>query len=238
MNNFSSQVFVIYQDEVLAVVSKPSGLVVNTSDTTTDETLQDLIPKLLNIDFSSFEEEEFVTRAGIVHRLDKDTSGVLIIAKNPEAFKNLQGQFKMRAVKKKYVSLVYGALPQNNVEIRAPLARNPKNRFKHAVVEGGKDALTKIEKIQDVEIDGNFYSLLDVYPETGRTHQIRVHLAALNHPVVGDVLYAGRNQLEVSDLFVNRLMLHALEIKFTHPVTNEQKTVVSELPTEFQDIYS
>jgi 23S rRNA pseudouridine1911/1915/1917 synthase len=168
-----------------------------------------------------------------VHRLDKDTSGVLLIAKDERSFKVLQKQFKRHEVGKQYKALVIGEVKDEEFEINAPLKRNPKNRFKFAVVSGGKDALTKGVKLGVGEIEGNKYTLLDIFPKTGRTHQIRVHLAAMGFPIIGDNLYSNKLQLKKWSEFFPRMMLHAQKITFLHPITREEMSFEADLPSEF-----
>jgi len=218
---------VIYEDEYILVINKPSGTVVNRSNTYDDKTLQDILDESYSFEES---ESEFKDRSGIVHRLDKETSGCLVIAKDEESFLNLQKQFKDRRVEKEYIALVNGRVGEDALEIEAPIGRNPKSPLKFSVVSSGKPALTKIEKIKDIEIDGNSFSLLKVMPKTGRTHQIRVHLSALNHPVVSDQLYCSKKLFEMNRNVFNRLMLHSSFLSIFHPKTQENMRFEAPLP--------
>lgn len=231
MNNLD----IIFEDSAILVVNKPAGLIVNTSQTSGDVTLQNLVAATIVEDPKDVTDEEtdFRLRKGIVHRLDKDTSGVLLIAKTEDAFTKIQEQFKAREVEKEYLALAIGPIADDVFEINAPLKRNPRLRFKYAVVADGKDAMTRFEKIKELEIDSDKLTLLKVSPKTGRTHQIRVHLAAFGHPIVGDVIYSSKKQLERWSPFFVRMMLHAHKITFTHPVSGERVTLEAPLPKEF-----
>ncbi|MBI2414785.1 RluA family pseudouridine synthase [candidate division WWE3 bacterium] len=176
---------------------------------------------------------DFVSRNGIVHRLDKDTSGVLVIAKTEAAFNYLQAQFKSRTVLKDYFAYAIGEIADQKFEINAPLARNPKNRLKMAVIPTGRVAVTLFEKDHIFELNGAKYTALRVFPKTGRTHQIRVHLAALNHPIAGDFLYAGQRRGVSTRKTFGRLMLHAHQITFVMPSTEETRQFKAPIPKEF-----
>ena len=224
---------IIYEDEDIFVINKPSGLVVNISDTAPDTTLQSII---MNSDKFShlFEglpkDSVFYARGGMAHRLDKDTSGVILFAKNDEVLSNLMDEFRNREVDKEYIALIYGKLEEEIVEIDAPLGRNPQNRVKMAITEPGRPSLTIIETIKDVSMEDIHFTLVRAKPVTGRTHQIRVHLAALNHPVVGDSLYAGRKQNEITKDKYGRLMLHAHKLMIRHPRNGKMMTFEAPLP--------
>ncbi len=232
---------VIYEDGDLVVLDKPAGLVINAAETQKDNvTLQDLIA-VSDLIEEDPEYSEFRDRSGIVHRLDKDTSGIIIVAKTREAFENLQDQFKSRKVHKVYLALVYGVIKDLDVgetfEINAPIGRNPKNRQRFAVVEAGKEASTKFKliKVINSKNDGKF-SLLECYPKTGRTHQIRVHLTALGNSVVGDFLYSGKTRGKRDRHIFTRQFLHANKIEFLHPITGEQMKLESKLPADLANV--
>lgn len=229
---------VIFEDDDIVVLDKPSGLVINAAETQKDNvTLQDLIAISDLLEEDDEEYSEFKDRSGIVHRLDKDTSGIIIVAKNRECFENLQAQFKSRNVHKVYTTLVYGEIDGlkegETLEIDAPIARNPKNRQRFAVVESGKPAVTKIKLIKNIKSkkDGEF-SLLECYPLTGRTHQIRVHLTALGNSVVGDFLYSGRTRGKRDRHIFPRQFLHASKIEFVHPKNGKLINLESKLPDD------
>ena len=219
---------VIFQDDSILVINKPSGLVVNISDTSPQDTLQDLMKDIIKIDPEDV--SEFAQRDGIVHRIDKDTSGLLVVAKNKDAFNYLKSQFMHRTVKKEYLAVVLGRVTEPLFEIDAPIIRNPRNRMKMAVARKGRAAMTRFELMNNFMVDEQSFSLLKCFPETGRTHQLRVHLAALQHPIAGDQIYMTRKQLfMVGDAF-KRLMLHAWKIEFKHPKLQKELFFEAPLP--------
>jgi 23S rRNA pseudouridine1911/1915/1917 synthase len=220
---------VIYEDKFLMVLDKPPGWVVNKAATTRrQQTIQDWLPPV-----SGKKESDFVKREGIVHRLDKETSGLLIVAKKEDAFEDLQRQFKARSVLKKYLCLVHGKPRPEKGEIRAPLMRHPYNRKKFGVFLGGREAETMYKVIKDF---GGKFSLVEMRPKTGRTHQIRVHLKYLGHPVVGDKTYAGRKTGRLDREWCPRQFLHAFYIKFTHPISKKELVFKTDLPHDLKKI--
>lgn len=196
--------WIVYEDDDLLVIDKPSGITVNRSETTqSEETVEDRLP------------QSSLPRRGIVHRLDKDTSGLLVIAKTENALKTLQAQFKQRLVKKTYLALVHGRVEPKSGSINLPVGRNPLQRRRFTVLISGRPAVTGYQTVTGYAD----YSLLEVYPKTGRTHQIRIHFKHLNHPLVSDPLYLGKKRL-IKDLsWCPRLFLHSHKISFTHPQT-------------------
>lgn len=226
---------IIHEDEELLVVDKPSGMVVNRSQTYRKKTLQDYVADYLGL---KEDEKGIGERAGIVHRLDKDTSGVLVVAKKEEAFYELQAQFKARAVEKEYLGLVHGKVASEKGVIDAPLARNPKNRMRFAVVEGGRTALTEFAVIKLYRSEQETFSSVSISPKTGRTHQVRVHFAALSHPVVSDVLYGGQRRSRKDLKWCPRLFLHAHKLSLKHPESKERVTFDSPLPPELEEVLS
>jgi len=200
---------IIYEDESLLVVDKPAGIVVNKGESVKGETLQEWAEKNLKIKKLKFkikEDNDFINRAGIVHRLDKETSGLLIIAKTPASFLQLQSQFKERNVSKKYITLVHGKVLPEKGEIRASVGRLPWNRERFGVLAGGREAITSYKLLKLFNSPkGEALSLLEVTPHTGRTHQIRIHLKYLGHPVVSDSFYAGRKTVKADYEFCPRL---------------------------------
>jgi 23S rRNA pseudouridine1911/1915/1917 synthase len=234
-----SKIKKVYEDEDILVLDKPCGLIVNRSNTTSEETLQDLLDDEYSfnvkedVDEISADTDDFAGRSGIVHRLDKETSGVLVIAKNNEAFLNLTKQFKDRKSVKEYVAVLYGKVTNNIIEVDAPLARSPKNPMKLAVSEGGKEAFTRFEKLKEFEIEDVTYSLMKVNPKTGRTHQIRVHASAIGYPIAGDSIYCTRKVLELTLKHFGRMMLHACKLGFYHPKTGNFIEFTSSIPENF-----
>jgi 23S rRNA pseudouridine1911/1915/1917 synthase len=236
---------IIFEDEQFLVLNKPAGIVVNKSDSAKETTVQEwmeekLASEVLAVTGESEIEKEFISRGGVVHRLDKDTSGLLLLAKNPESFEKLKDQFKERTVAKKYLTLVHGDVKPPEGQIDAPIERSPFNRMHFGVFPGGREAQTiyrkqaNYERIQGKEKE--VFSLLEVEPKTGRTHQIRVHMKYVNHPVVSDPIYGGRKNLQQDLEFCPRLFLHAFEISFLHPITGEKLAFKAELPPELQKV--
>lgn len=221
----------IYEDDFLLVLNKTCGLVVNKSRTTKDFTLQDYLLDKLTFPQGNLDEQSqiFVSRAGLAHRLDKETSGVIVVAKNPSVLANLMSQFQSREVVKTYLALVHGVVLDPIIAIDAPIARNPRNRLKFAIVKNGKPSRTLIRLIKNFEE----FSLVSAEPKTGRTHQIRIHLAGLNHPVAGDSLYCPGKLLEQDLNLFGRLMLHAWKIGFLHPNNNKKVQFEAKIPSEF-----
>lgn len=234
---------ILFEDESLLVIDKPFNMVVNRSDTTAHmRTVQDWVTEKLKIKSEKLNVDEegndFYNRAGIVHRIDKETSGILLIAKDPESFQNLQLQFKERTVQKKYRALVHGKVTPKTGEIHIPVGRLPWNRKQFGVVAGGKDAVSFYSVIDYFEWNSKpkeIVSFLSVEPKTGRTHQIRVHMKYLGYPIVADFLYAGRKTSIKDRKVLNRVFLHAAEIAFRHPRTQEEIHIKSNLPQELED---
>jgi len=220
---------IIYEDDDMVVVNKPAGLVVHPAAGIHSGTLANA----LAYHFQELSTHAGTIRPGIVHRLDKDTSGLLVAAKAEAAHENLADQFRAREVFKSYVTLVHGVVKQMSGHIEEPLARDRRNRTRMAVVRHGRTALT----LYRVRRRYDRFTLLDVELKTGRTHQIRVHLAWLKHPVVGDEIYGGGRDNTVQDpklkaeiRKLNRHFLHAEQVGFRHPRTNEPLRFSSALP--------
>ncbi len=228
---------ILFEDDFLLIINKPSGVVVNVSETTPDGTIQDELQKKFGTT-SDAGDSEFINRMGIVHRLDKDTSGVLLVAKDDDSFHNLKNQFKNREVEKEYLALVLGELIEPIIEVDAPIDRNPENRVKMAVVDGGRKAETRFEVDEVIEFEEDKLCWVRCYPKTGRTHQIRVHLSALGHPIIADPIYMTKKQFEKFESSFNRLMLHAWKIRFNHPKTQNELFFEAPLPKLFTDFYS
>lgn len=222
---------VIFEDDSLIILDKPTGWIVN-EVATSGETpvIQTWLKE--NFDYPASQSEE--ERSGVVHRLDKETSGVLIIAKTKDAFKNLQSQFKKRKIEKTYLALVHGKLEPEEETVKAPVGRLPWNRERFGVIPGGRKSETSY-KVKDYYRKGkNYYSLVEFYPKTGRTHQIRIHAKYLGHPLVSDSFYAGRKRSRADRKWCPRLFLHATKISFTHPKKGEKVEFTSHLPKDLQ----
>jgi 23S rRNA pseudouridine1911/1915/1917 synthase len=222
---------IVYEDETLVVVNKPAGLVVHPAAGIHSGTLANA----LAYHFQQLPDSGAGVRPGIVHRLDRDTSGLLVVAKTEAALEHLSDQFRDRTVFKSYVALVHGRVNTDTGRIDQPLARDRSNRTRMAVVRGGRSALS----LYRVRQRFNRFTVLDVELKTGRTHQIRVHLAWLKHPVVGDETYGGGRDNTIQDAKLRahirnlgRHFLHAEKLAFTHPQTNERVEFSSPLPPE------
>jgi len=213
---------VIYEDDDLLVIDKPAGLAVHPAPGHPSHTLVNAILSRV----PDLPETDDSRRPGVVHRLDKDASGVMVVAKNAAAQLNLINQFKARSVVKAYLALVKGHLTQDDGVIEAPIGRDPRNRKRMAVVaEGeGREARTHYHVIRHV----GDYTLLEIRPETGRTHQIRVHLSAIGYPVVGDKVYG------VKSAHIPRMFLHACRLGFKLPSTGEYVEFTSDLPPDLE----
>ena len=226
---------IVYEDDTLVVVNKPAGLVVHPAAGTPSGTLANA----LAYHFRQLPDGGTGVRPGIVHRLDRDTSGLLVVAKTEAALENLSDQFRDRTVFKSYVALVHGRVLSNSGKIDQPLARDPSNRTRMAVVRGGRNALS----VYRVRRSFQRFTLLDVELKTGRTHQIRVHLAWLKHPVVGDETYGGGRDNTIQDAQLRarirnlkRHFLHAEKLAFKHPAKKEVMKFESPLPAELSDL--
>lgn len=261
---------IIYEDKDIVIINKPPGVVVNEAKTAKEETIQswfwernqqfkslerkdysDLVPDDFDDTFGS-PEEIFEFRQGIVHRLDKETSGILLLAKNPGSLVNLLSQFKKRETKKKYLCLAHGKFGVEADLISAPIGRSTQNRMKFRVEVEGRESSTGYqvkEFFQGIDLvklaqsgvgESNIkllkknknsyqgFSLVECWPKTGRTHQIRVHMNYIKHPLVGDKLYVGRKRLKLDPIWCGRHFLHASKLSFIHPAT--EKEVIFEAP--------
>lgn len=226
---------VVYEDDTLLVVNKPAGLVVHPAAGNPSGTLANA----LAYHFQQLPDRGSGLRPGIVHRLDRDTSGLMVVAKTEAALDHLSDQFRERTVFKSYIALVHGRVSPAAGEIDQPIARDPSNRIRMAVVRGGRSALTLYRVRRSFER----FTLLDVELKTGRTHQIRVHLAWLKHPVVGDETYGGGRdntiqnpQLRARVRKLERHFLHAEKLAFAHPVTGATLKFESSLPDELTSL--
>lgn len=218
---------IIYEDSDIIVVNKPKGMVVHPANGNPDGTLVNAIMAICKGTLSGIGGE---LRPGIVHRLDKDTSGVLIVAKNDIAHVKMSEQIKKHEVEKTYIALVKGIVKENQATINMPIGRSTKDRKKMAVNKKGKEAITHFKVIEGFPKYN--CTLLEIKIETGRTHQIRVHLSEIGYPVIGDEVYSnGKNQWNIKGQ-----CLHAKSLKFKHPITKKEMFIEAELPKYFKDI--
>lgn len=225
---------IIYEDDDLIVVNKPAGMIVHPGAGVSSGTLANA----LAFHFQKLSTRGGAARPGIVHRLDKDTSGLMLVAKNEETHEKLADQFRAREVFKSYVALVHGRIAEEAGRIEQAIARDPRNRTRMAVVRGGRHALSLYRVRQRFER----LTLLEVEIKTGRTHQIRVHLRWLKHPVVGDEVYGEGRDKSSGDVRVRALItrlgrqfLHAEQLGFRHPRTQEQLRFSAPLPRELSE---
>ena len=227
---------VLYEDPNILVIDKPEGLAVHSDGRTKEKTVADWIlkhyPRMKNVG----EQTEGIARPGIVHRLDRDTSGVLVLVKNQKTFLFLKNQFMNREVKKIYHAIVSGSMKEEHGFIKKPIGRSPKDFRKYLAGRGAKgelkDAETFYKVLKKLEFSNIKYSYLEVRPKTGRTHQIRVHMKYLNHPVVGDPLY---NPDGPHPRGFKRMALHAFSIEFKD-LKGKILKIESKLPKEFQSM--
>lgn len=226
---------IVYEDEFLAVINKKSGMVIHPGAGVSSGTLANAIAHHFKF---QIQDSKIQNRVGIVHRLDKDTSGLIVVAKSEEIHEKLSEQFRNREVFKSYVALVHGEPEENAGTIDAPIAREKHNRTKMGIRAHGRNALSlwKVKKRFEK------FTLLAVEIKTGRTHQIRVHFAHINHPIVGDETYNAGRDKTVHDLQIrkaiqdlNRFFLHAEKLSFTHPASQERLNFIAPLPDELTD---
>lgn len=216
---------IIYEDKDIIVVNKPKGLVVHPANGNPDGTLVNAIMSICKDSLSGIGGE---LRPGIVHRLDKDTSGILVVAKNDKAHINMSEQIKNHKVEKTYIALVKGIVKENEATINMPIGRSQKDRKKMAVINTGKEAITHFKVIERYDK----YTLLEIKIETGRTHQIRVHLSQIGYPIVGDSVYSnGKNEWNIEGQ-----CLHAKSLKFKHPITGKNLKLEAPLPDYFNEV--
>ena len=219
---------IIYEDEDIIIVNKEKGMVVHPANGNYSGTM---VNSLMYTHKDSLSSINGVVRPGVVHRIDKDTSGILVIAKNDNAHKKLSEQFKVHSITRKYIALVKGIIKEDSITIDKPIGRSIKDRKKMAVTDkNSRNAVTHISVLKRFYSSG--VTLIEAQLETGRTHQIRVHMAYLHHPLVGDEVYGKKD----SNFKVKGQMLHAKVLGFIHPTTNRYVEFDSELPEYFKDI--
>lgn len=238
---------IVWEDDFFLVIQKPAGITVTNADSVKDQTIEDLVKTELKIK---------VERSGIVHRLDKDTSGLLIIAKTLEIKEAFHLLFSERKIKKEYMTLVHSSFVEQSGTVDAPILRNPRNRERFIVGEGGRDSITNFVVTENIDVDldrlekishsytkkeRNFYedeaskyALLKILPVTGRTHQIRVHMKYIQHCLVADEFYTGRKLYRLDKTWCARQFLHASSLSFIHPITQKEIKVDSELPEDLK----
>lgn len=227
---------ILYEDDTLLVIDKPVGVVSNRAETVTSETLQDYMAKRYKF---VLENSYFAERKGLVHRLDKDTSGVMVLAKTAQAFEELLRQFKEREIRKTYLALTHGIWAVKEGTIKLPIGRMRHNRKQMGVRAEGRESETAYRVLREYH-DWNFprelgvqakgytgFSMVEFVPRTGRMHQLRVHAKHNRHPIVGDVIYAGRKRVREDQKWAGRLMLQAQKLSFTHPGTTKPVTFIA-----------
>ena len=217
---------VLYEDNDIIVINKPKGMVVHPANGNPDGTLVNAIMAKCKDSLSGIGGE---IRPGIVHRLDKDTSGAIIVAKNDKAHIKLSDDLKNHKIQKTYIALVRGIIKENEATINMPIGRSKQDRKKMAVDKNGKEAITHFKVLKRYN---EKYTLLEINIETGRTHQIRVHLSHIGYPIIGDDTYSnGKNEWGITGQ-----CLHAKSLKFKHPITGRKMLIEAELPEYFQKI--
>lgn len=220
---------ILYEDNDIIVVNKPKGMVVHPANGNPDGTLVNAVMAICHDSLSGIGGE---IRPGIVHRLDKDTSGVIVVAKNDKAHINLSEQIKNHKVEKTYLALVKGFVKENEATINMPIGRSTSNRKKMAVTKSGKQAITHFKVIKRYKTHKQDYALLEVKIETGRTHQIRVHLSQIGYPIVGDSTYSnGKNEWGIEGQ-----CLHAKSLKFKHPITGKEMYIEAKLSQYYEEL--
>jgi len=242
---------IIYEDDALLIINKPAGVVVNRAETQKVETLEAWLAEDKGIK---------AERSGIVHRLDKDTSGLLVVAKNDGVMTALQEQFANRTIEKEYIALCHEYFSEKTGTITTSIGRNPYNRHKFMIQSNGRTSETHwlVEKTYALDqltleqllpaLNKNQqryykqqairYTFVRLFPKTGRTHQLRVHLASLRHPIVSDTLYGSRKLVRLDVLWCPRQFLHATKLVFTHPVSRKRMVFEAELPQDLKDALS
>lgn len=266
------EIEILFEDQDLLVINKPAGIVVNQAESVKTKTIQEwAAERIFGAEFKKENKKKwqnlvpadfdpqygtpveiFEQRQGIVHRLDKDTSGVLILAKNPGSLANLLAQFRKREIKKSYIALTHGKFRVERGRISAPLSRSRADRQKFAVDATGRKAVTEYRVVKfykDLAPEGKEllqkekkklslyqgFSLVECFPQTGRTHQLRVHLKHWKHPIVGDDKYVGKKRAKLDQKWCPRQFLHASQIQFMHPRTQEKLEIEAPLSQDLEN---
>ena len=241
---------IIYEDDDLAVINKPAGMMVHAGAGATDDARNrgTLVNALLHY-FATLSAVGGETRPGIVHRLDKETSGLIVVAKNDDAHHKLAAQFSRREVKKKYIALVHGWLKKDSGTISASISRDRVRRTRMTTRhDGGREAVSHYKVIRRIESAYGKFTLIEIKIDTGRTHQIRVHMSSVGHPVVGDTLYGAPRELKPTrprgqlttppTLSLPRNFLHSAELELTHPRSKQKLELKAPLPAELRTFLS
>lgn len=228
---------IVYEDDDLAVINKPAGMMVHAgAGATDDDRNRGTLVNALVHRFGQLSGVGGALRPGIVHRLDKETSGLLVVAKNDSSHRKLANEFSSRRVKKTYIALVHGWVKQDHGTVSAPISRDAIRRIRMTTRRsGGREAVTHYDVDRRIDSPYGKFTLLKLRIETGRTHQIRVHLASIGHPVVGDKLYGAPAEIRAKStpaLTLSRNFLHSTELQFTHPRTAEPLSFSRSLPSE------
>jgi 23S rRNA pseudouridine1911/1915/1917 synthase len=230
---------IVYEDADLAVINKPAGMMVHVgAGATEDQRNRGTLVNALLHHFASLSSVSGELRPGIVHRLDKATSGLIVVAKNDDSHRKLAAQFARREAKKTYMALVHGRVKADQGTVSKSISRDPVRRIRMTTrLSGGRQAITHYRVVRRMDSAFGKFTLLEVKIETGRTHQIRVHLASLGHPVVGDATYGAPRQIRgpAGAMSLPRNFLHAAELELRHPRTGETIELKSELPEELQE---
>lgn len=217
-NDIFKKVKVLYEDDNILALNKPAGLMVHSDGKTKEKTLSDWIlkkhPSLKNIGEPARYGDKIIPRPGIVHRLDRETSGVLIVAKNQKIFEYLKGEFQKRKVSKTYTAIVYGTMKNDFGTINRPIGRSAKDFRRWSAGRGARGAMREAVTEYKVVKRAKDFSLINLFPKTGRTHQLRVHLKAINHQIVCDSLYAPKRECAFG---LKRMALHASSVEFLAP---------------------
>lgn len=235
---------IIYEDDDVAIVNKPAGMMVHAgAGATEDKRNRGTLVNALLHHFASLSAVGGEMRPGIVHRLDKETSGLIVVAKNDEAHRKLAAQFARREVKKKYIALVHGFVKKDSGTISASISRDRLRRTRMTTRQtGGREAVSHYKVLRRLDTGFGKFTLLEVKIDTGRTHQIRVHMASLGHPIAGDTLYGAPREMRAarsktasaSEISLPRNFLHAAELELSHPRTGAELSFQTPLPPELQ----